>query len=547
MRKQNIHLSTFKLISQRAKEAKMNQNPSTNEVKSRNTPSHRSVSSSHQTSYTVTDSNKKLMYCRDLKTNLNNTNLNKPRRETSVGPAYRHRIRNENKVEDLNKTYVQTNLENRNVETRERINTHKLSNPYELNRLRRNREKSKGDNLKSMTFNTSNSQLFVVKKEPEERVNGSFIKNIKYINQHVNLPKNISQKVMIKKKSEDVIKEEKPIIEPQIIKEPEAVKEATTTTVKDHKLDVKSTLHRSHRSISKLLPQPINSPSLCITLPNENTDRDSFICNSYYDSVLMEEVSPNYGVRNNNKDIDIQDLILVEERLNHILNRLYFETPVCYDCIDWWALTTLSKVYIQIKKYLNDIQLVVRIQDWANLELIAMAVIFQCSYNRSLFISIISSLKKVIFIIHQTFLAICDYILISLKENTLGMIPLLAMAVKKKYQKEKDLLPALNQNFSTMNKYIVSILQSYGKFKLKSEFVDNIKTLKIMSHDRIAEAFKRDISYLLSIYPSSKYSLDLGNPLESTPFIRSKSLFKYSLILDLDETLIYFAEVSTLN
>lgn len=521
MKKQNIHLSTFKLISQKAKEAKLTQIKPQREVKSNNTPSHRSVSSSHHTSYTVTDSNKKLI-CPDLKENLRNKmNKEKPklRRETSVGPAFRFRTRNEIKKEDLNNTIVQTKLENKVVETRERINTHRLSNPYDFNRFRRNREKSKGEVIRNMTFNTSNSQLYVIKQESDDKLNGSIIKSVKYINQNINISKNVSHKMLInKKKLDDNTREEKPINKSTFQHNPKV------------SIDLNNTV-------------PINSPYKEKNIVSATID-SSIVLKSQDDSLMLQEGElPSDRNKPNGLDIDIQDLILIEERLNHILNKLYYESPVCYDCIDWWALSTLSKVYIQIKRYINDIQLVVKIQDWANFELIAIAVIFQCSYNRGLFISILPTLKKVMFLVHQTFLAICDYIILSVNDTDNIMVPALVKIVKKKYQKERELLPTISNNLNALNKHIMSLLQCFYKLNINSIFLQNIKNLKILSYDLITSIFKKDISYLLNLYPSSKYSLDDKNLLEKFPFIKSKPRMKYTLFLDLDETLIYFAEV----
>ena len=306
---------------------------------------------------------------------------------------------------------------------------------------------------------------------------------------------------------------------------------------------------------------------------NSNQNKNSE--NNYNNNKLknLSQISSN-NIINNKKDIiQLEDLLILEGKFCHLFECLKYENPVPKMCVEWWNFYTYSsffgkfpKLFPKINKddnnnnnyIVSDYQIA---HDAVMYEILSMIIIYKilCSTQKSQNLN--NNLKGLINEIHQNFLIECDYILSKVSSQSLTNIWI------KKLKKLILIKKNWEENNINENNFHLNLLQK-GNIRIKNiiQYLINNYT-KLNSNNNINNLtfFNKNISkiHLIELSGYFNKAINQENIKSNKKFsyilkknINNKNKFisivvpylpeniedkkHYTLVLDLDETLISF-------
>ena len=147
--------------------------------------------------------------------------------------------------------------------------------------------------------------------------------------------------------------------------------------------------------------------------------------NILYNSNFIKMKISNNNINNNiqnkieNIIIELEDLIVLEEKLFYILASLKNKKPQYKYCIEWWNFYVYTsfggKFELFFKKNENKMNFDIA-HEATNLELFSIILIYNVLRNFNLNQCNLFLLENLINEVHQNFLIVCDYILFMIKE-----------------------------------------------------------------------------------------------------------------------------------
>ena len=266
-----------------------------------------------------------------------------------------------------------------------------------------------------------------------------------------------------------------------------------------------------------------------------------------------------------NDDINIEELILIEEKYNNLIksiNKKLIISNECLELIDCLYNSTLcNKFGIYFKKN-QKIQLI--IYKSIILMIYNSILAYHISLDDSFFYTCLDYLAIIININHKSYLLLCEYIannfindlnnnnsaknLLSILKNNLTHIDINDKDFLKYLTSRKFIITKKNINFIYEIKFYSYLIEIYIKVLLKNINSNKKEELNKLFNDINNLTFQEVYIFfqqkIKNIEESNiKYKNILNkftptNPDIKTPFINSKLTKKFSLVLDLDETLI---------
>ena len=257
---------------------------------------------------------------------------------------------------------------------------------------------------------------------------------------------------------------------------------------------------------------------------------------------------------NYDKIINVSELILLEERLNDIINSIYSkqkDNGICNACFEWWSFYFSSSLCEKYKMFFTSSQNKVIVGSANNLELFAIMLTYDIS-NKSSFLNAFRVVLKTIYLsIKNNFLLIIKRIISVIsytKENKVYIDSLMQLLKQNQIGNinEESIVILIKENSTTIVDYIKIILLQYSnmKHKLSSHLtslfnniskIDNC-TLNTFFFDKIVVSLNTNRSITNSLSIMKKYQ----NKTVSTPYIKTPQVKPYTLVLDIDETMICF-------
>lgn len=274
----------------------------------------------------------------------------------------------------------------------------------------------------------------------------------------------------------------------------------------------------------------------------------------------------------NNSDclINLEDLMLLEEKFEEIIYNISTNRPIVNECFEWWNFYFNCTLCGRLEFYFKDDSRKSVIRDYTNLELLSIILCYDSSHAKDLFEKILVIVKSILALLHQNFLIICEYILskISHDSQTNIWVQKLNTLVENKMSLYKANLEDKTDNFGmrfsdyhVSDKYVAEIKSNNAciydylrivlkNYPLQNEITDlliayfkniskvNINTLNEFFRTKVIRVLNKNASVLASVLIGDNANDLFGQV--AVPYLKKESLKEYTLVLDLDETLIHF-------
>lgn len=283
--------------------------------------------------------------------------------------------------------------------------------------------------------------------------------------------------------------------------------------------------------------------------------------NFYSNNKIREEI-----LNINNDDIKIDDLIKFEEKLNNLINSINYKIDIninneCLELINYFFNSSLCDKLEMYGIEGNQSKLI--IHKSINFIIFNAILAYQISFDKSFLNTCLDYLAIIINISNKSYLLLCENIVNKILNNSNDIIK------KKKFLlilrnnlfhielNDKDFVKYLKSrkyiiakekiNFIHEIKYYSFLVQKYIKVLLKNlnnevnkkeDLLHLFNNIKNISTQEIYDFFEKKIKInseqeinLISKFPPT-------NPDIKPPYIKTKLTKKFSLVLDLDETLI---------
>ena len=159
--------------------------------------------------------------------------------------------------------------------------------------------------------------------------------------------------------------------------------------------------------------------SILEKIEKANTNNNILYNSTFIKMKISNNVNNNIQNKIENIIIELEDLIVLEEKLFYILASLKNKKPQYKYCIEWWNFYVYTsfggKFELFFKKNENKMNFDIA-HEATNLELFSIILIYNVLRNFNLNQCNLFLLENLINEVHQNFLIVCDYILFMIKE-----------------------------------------------------------------------------------------------------------------------------------
>ena len=281
--------------------------------------------------------------------------------------------------------------------------------------------------------------------------------------------------------------------------------------------------------------------------------------NIYYSrSPIINQNSNNNNINNNNKEnivFQLEDLIVLEEKLFSILYNFSNEKPLPKLCIEWWNFYTYTSFGGNFEMFFNNEINSINYQighESSILELLSIILVYEALRDQSINQNTLNLLKNLLNNVHQNFLIVCDFILQIINSQILQNIWInkLQNVISSKLNhriNSNSHISLLKKGNHTISSIIKTILKQYQNgTKINTSALNYyFKKISNISPNTLNEYFKKKIN---QDYCKTGDNLsfiineNISNQLITIPYLNTRISKgkKFTLVLDLDETLISY-------
>ena len=280
---------------------------------------------------------------------------------------------------------------------------------------------------------------------------------------------------------------------------------------------------------------------------------------------IFDNQSYNYksttNINNNNScplNLKYEDLLLLEDKLNNIIFSLNEERLISNECFDYWNLFFNCSLYENLDQILSSFDSEIKnlIKISLNYNLMSIIVSYNISFNQEVLNRIRPLLSEMLELCNKLLIIIFEYIINISKINYNIWIKKINNLIQnlKSYDDSDTMLISsgqnilsqkdkMNYNINFLMQKIYYILSNYPSFS-STELINLFKKIKTKTYDEINNFFRENILREKGL----KYSILATTFLRSgevlankpAPYLTYRSPKKYTLVLDIDETLFHF-------
>jgi len=280
-----------------------------------------------------------------------------------------------------------------------------------------------------------------------------------------------------------------------------------------------------------------------------------------YTNYNMNE--PLYQNINENKkkypSINIEDIIILQEKLKNIilaLNKTHIAFNECFEFLNFYYNCS---IYCQLEKsFTNPLESnVVRIS--INISLISVIICYDYSFEREIMTKIYNALLSVIKLNYRNLIIIYEHIFSKISSESKNNIWVKKLFnIINSYKKCESIklnnisnISQLNNNINIIFQNLILILKNFITLR-QDYFLNFMNNIWEKTYSQINIFFREYILRTNNINGSILASALLNTEKKNwvpipNPYVRTKNNKKFSLVLDLDETLAHFKEKNSGN
>ena len=243
--------------------------------------------------------------------------------------------------------------------------------------------------------------------------------------------------------------------------------------------------------------------------------------------------------------LNIEEILITEEKLSEVISCISNGITCEEECFDWFNSYFNTALSNYIEKYFIKEEFIKVIRIAINLNVFSLMLCYDISYNPEAFNELQYKLNEMMNYNHEILILISKYLsnkIIDSKNLWVNKLQQLIMkydpSIKNSIRIIKDIVMYCN----TLLKLIPEILNIYQS----PDFVDIFNQIEGLTSHSLYHIYREKIHRIInqngSIFASSAYfknnnKLNVSIPV---PYLAKKSNKQYTLVLDLDETLIHF-------
>ena len=259
--------------------------------------------------------------------------------------------------------------------------------------------------------------------------------------------------------------------------------------------------------------------------------------------------------------IKLEDILFIFQRIDAIIKRInnynnIYEGGVSQECFEYWNFYFNSSLPEQYTTYFSNVHHVI-VQSSNNLELFTIILSYHLSLNSKTYLPYKIMLKEIFPFIKKNFILIIRKIINEINEKEDRKYFLINEVYLKKINQilkeycdeeisEKEIISNIIDNSKTSTEYIKIILTQYQTENkvIGKELTILFNNISKLPNVAINEFFCDKILHIIdkegSITNISKLNnIQISNNNIKEPYITTPSKKKYSLVIDLDETLVF--------
>lgn len=256
--------------------------------------------------------------------------------------------------------------------------------------------------------------------------------------------------------------------------------------------------------------------------------------------------------------ISFDELLLIEEKIIMLVSSIKNSKPyVINQCIEWWNCFVVSCLFLSSYEYIKDSEVKVLVKNACSLLMYSIILTYYSvllqSANRNLYSE---QVLDMILYHHRVFLLICEYLIINLtnslvcSQEEMSIISKLSKQIglyikhstDKKIELQNTIINDIKVYCNCLSDMISSLISKYNKIpsiaKINCNDLSNLYlSIKQKTHIELNkffnETFLRSKTRIVNAITASPSKI-------SIPYLKSQPVKKFTLVLDLDETMIHF-------
>ena len=287
--------------------------------------------------------------------------------------------------------------------------------------------------------------------------------------------------------------------------------------------------------------------NFCRSTKNVNfLDNNNNMDNQLYSGYYSEFESRNKLLKEKTVDFNIEELLMSEEKLISIFQSLNQRMP-CYDeCFELFRFYTDTSLHTKIEKYIGKKQYLSRVKNAIKFQFFSVMLCYDFSFNEMFFAKYNSYMQNIIKICHEIIILIFKYFSNRIVENSYNIwiqkLELLIKSYDPVLKNPEQIFKEINNYCSDLSDIFPLLLQSYpGK-----PLIIIYNKLENMTSEGLLEVYReriyKNINQNGSILVTSSYFQNhkMNENNIPIPYLKNNLSKPYTLVLDLDETLIHF-------